>query len=174
MPGVLLGKVVPVAGTIISFFMYLAPSKAVMTARRRGALGVREREILELVFFFFFVPSPLVCCPAFSSPHDCLVWCVFSGPVKRGDEERKNGTRLSLFLEEERNPKCPLAAQSRPEAPLLLEPLLRALLLCPGPPPNRDNRRQSHRNSPGRRKRKNRSRARESHAAFLFRSHLLR
>lgn len=39
MPGVLLGKVVPIAGTIISFFMYLAPSKAVMTARRRGALG---------------------------------------------------------------------------------------------------------------------------------------
>jgi len=47
MPGVLLGKVVPIAGTIISFFMYLAPSKAVMTARRRGALGVRS-------FFFLF------------------------------------------------------------------------------------------------------------------------
>lgn len=60
MPGVLLGKVVPVAGTIISFFMYLAPSKAVMTARRRGALGVRMEFFCFFVIYLFFIS---VCVP---------------------------------------------------------------------------------------------------------------
>ena len=80
MPGVLLGKIVPIGGTLISFFMYLAPSKAVMTARTRGALGVRvfletgrARERLLLSICFFSLSRSL---SSFSSPgfHHQISW----------------------------------------------------------------------------------------------------
>ena len=43
----ILKTVVPAVGTVVCFFLYLAPARAVLAARRRGCLGVRgkgERE----------------------------------------------------------------------------------------------------------------------------------
>ena len=115
MPGILLGKVVPIAGTIISFFMYLAPSKAVMTARRRGALGVRLSFFVcllglsFLLFFFFF----LAACPSYQR-------CT---PAKRRGEQRARARRAreSRFLSREsRRTNAPLRPRCAPDIQKLL------------------------------------------------------
>ena len=53
-----LKTVVPAVGTVVCFFLYLAPARAVLAARRRGCLGVspraRARAWRESVFFIFF------------------------------------------------------------------------------------------------------------------------
>ena len=99
MPGVLLGKVVPVAGTIISFFMYLAPSKAVMTARRRGALGVR----MEFFCFFCHLFVLHLCVRSSSSMNEARASLRSGGEESRG---RSVAARESCTLFPSLSLKC--------------------------------------------------------------------
>ena len=49
----ILKTVVPAVGTVVCFFLYLAPARAVLAARRRGCLGVSVESVERWVSFFF-------------------------------------------------------------------------------------------------------------------------